>query len=153
MNIVFCQRLSPPIVVYDGSVAIFPELWWSCVMLCCVYTVINKLGLAGPEASPKPAQTVRCYQTIFCSKLYWTDRKQSLFSWSHRAPCHRAVVTLSSLLWLLLTFWLDTVVVVTLLLWLWGRRRRLAETFSSSGVWAEGRERDYRQLHWYTLRA
>ena len=29
-------------------------------MLCCVYTVINKLGLAKPEARPTPAQTVRC---------------------------------------------------------------------------------------------
>ena len=34
-------------------------------MLCCVYTVINKLGLTLPEASPTPAQTVQCYQTLF----------------------------------------------------------------------------------------
>ena len=34
-------------------------------MLCCVYTVINKLGLAEPEARPTPAQTVRCLSNFF----------------------------------------------------------------------------------------
>ena len=132
-------------------------------MLYCVYTVINKLGLAGPEASLTPAQTVPCDQTLFCIQTLLN----SFIKVSSRCqviphPCV-TVVTLSSLLWLvsplcdwtMLLLWLCCS--WALLLWLWGRRRRLAETFSSSGVWAEERERererDYRQLHWYTLRA
>ena len=41
------------------------------VVLCVHCTVINKLGLAGPEASPN----CPLLSNNFLFKLYWTDRK------------------------------------------------------------------------------
>ena len=129
------------------------------VVLCVHCTVINKLGLAGPEASPN----CPLLSNNFLFKLYWTDRKNISPQLIPQTSvslccCHTiltAVVAVDSLTGLCCCCDFavaDSAAVAVrpeaevgrdlLIIWCVGGGERERE-----------RERDYRQLHWYTLRA
>ena len=115
-------------------------------MLCCVYTVINKLGLAEPEARPTPAQTVRCLSNFFFFFSNFIVMNWTVYSSGDpQTPVSLGCCHCCAHCWCWpslpgLCCCCDSVVAELCCCGCEAGGRRLAETFSSSGVWAEARD-------------